>query len=818
MLTPRGRTAKRIHLSMVGRERELQAFQSLLSQAISGHGSVVFIYGEAGIGKTRLVEELGRFCEMTGSQVLIGHCLPGAPMPYLPFLEAMREEGKDGAERCRELCGAPPDKVMFEMLDWIRSISGRSPLVLVLEDLHWADSATVQLLHFLSRNLERDRVLLAATFRPEEIGSEESPHPLAEVLRVMRREGRCKEIDLRLLKEGDVELLINHLVSGRSHHSFVDTVMKETEGNPLFVIETVNLLLQTKELEKLDGFWCAKSDDRAGVPGTVREVVLRRVERLSKPRRRLLECASVVGMSFDVDTLADILGHSRLEVIEALEELETPHSLVRVEQDERFSFSHEAVLRAVYEGISDIRRRELHRMMASRLDGKASDLREISALAYHLERAGESGKALPHDLAAGEGWLKCSGVFEAEPYFKRSLELTTGREELRDLRIRALEGLADCRYERADYKGADELLTELTGMSGGGPLCARIIRKRAECWGPARLGKGSSDTFLQLLDQGELCPLINDFERGELASARALYHLWQGDYYSSNHYSKLSEEFFDRSGNRQRYLSQLLHHVFIYISLGDMERAYANVHKASEVQAGLGGMRGDGEINYALGEILLHQGLYVEAVAALGKGKETLSQLGEQMPKCWCQIFMVLALHLGGENGRAEREADLAVQYAKGAEIPFTVGMALAVRGLVLLSSGDIERAREDLEKAEEAIKGMKARVKMLAPGFVRGVSALVSAREGRTEEAEERFQQSLSLLQGSMTSLLCEAMVRAWYGEELQKVGRKGDSVEQLELALGLLATLGNRAEEAKVSRSLRLLTATEEQVAIAK
>ncbi|OPX60348.1 MAG: hypothetical protein A4E30_01159 [Methanomassiliicoccales archaeon PtaB.Bin215] len=158
------------------------------------------------------------------------------------------------------------------------------------------------------------------------------------------------------------------------------------------------------------------------------------------------------------------------------------------------------------------------------------------------------------------------------------------------------------------------------------------------------------------------------------------------------------------------------------------------------------------------------------------------------------------------------------MQYAKEAEIPFTVGMALAVRGLVLLSSGDIERAREDLEKAEEAIKGMKPRVKMLAPGFVRGVSALVSAREGRTEEAEERFQQSLSLLQGSMTSLLCEAMVRAWYGEELQKVGRKGDSVEQLELALGLLATLGNRAEEAKVSRSLRLLTATEEQVAIAK
>lgn len=810
--------AKRIHLSMVGREKELQRFQSLLSQAITGHGSSVFIYGEAGIGKSRLVEELGRFCELTGSRLLIGHCLPGAPTPYLPILEAIREEGKEGLDRCKNLWGAPSEKVMFDVLDWLREVSDRSPLVLVLEDLHWADTATVQMLHFMSRNIGRHRVLLVGTFRPEEMGSEEAPHPLVEVLHDMRREGRCTDIDLRLLGEGEVESLINALISGRSHHSFVDLVMKETEGNPLFVIETVNLLLQTKELGKEEGFWNAKGLQRADVPNTVREVVLRRVERLSKPRRRLLECASVVGLNFDVDTLADVLGHSRLEVIEALEDLESPHSLVRAMEGETFTFSHEAVLRAVYEGISEIKRKELHRMMATRLEGKAVGLHDVCALAYHLERAGEPERALPFNLNAGEGWLKCNGVFEAEPYLQKVLEVSKGREDLRNQRIKALEGLADCRYEMADYRTADQLLSELSELSEGGSLCARIIRKRAECWGPARLGKGSSDTFLQLLDQGELCPLINDFERGELASARALYHLWQGDYFSANRYSKLAEDFFDRSGDKARYLSQLLHHIYIYLSLGEMEKAYVNIGKANAVQAQLGGVRESGEINCVLGEILLQEGKYKEAVSALAKGKEITSQLGERMPTCWCQIYMAMADQLLGEREVAEREADLAVQYAKEAEIPFTVAMALGARALVSLTYGKMDRAREDLQQAEAAIEGMKPRVKMLAPGFVRGVRALLASMEGSAKEADELFRQSLSLLQGSMTSLLCEALVRTWYGEELQKQERKAESVKQLEQALGLLTALGNQAEEAKVARTLRLLTASDGQVAIAK
>ncbi|MCX6650714.1 MAG: AAA family ATPase [Methanomassiliicoccales archaeon] len=808
---------KRIRLSMVGREGEFEKFQSQLAQVISGRGSTIFIYGEAGIGKTRLVEELGKFCDITGSKMLIGHCLPGAPTPYLPFMEAMRGEGLKGADRCRDLCGSPPDKIMFELLDWLRSLSGASPLVLVLEDLHWADTSTVQLMHFLTRNIGDLKVLMVGTFRPEEIGPEgESPHPLAEALRVIRREGACREIDLKQLREGDVEQLINLMLSGRCHHSFVDLVTKETGGNPLFVIEAINLLLQTKDLEKQEGFWNVKGRTALDVPPTVREVVLRRVERLSKPRKRLLECASVVGMNFDIDTLSDILGNNRLEVIEALEELENPHSLVYSVQQEDFAFSHEAVMRAVYENISEIKRKELHHMIARRLEARPLGLQERCALAYHLDRAGDADKAYPHHLIAGEGWLRCMGIYEAAPHFKIVLDHTKEHHERLTDRLRALEGMADCYYNEGDYQSADDLLKEFIALSGKDAICARILRKRAECWGPARLGKGSSDTFLQLLDQAEGCPLINDFERGEIASDRALHFLWQGDYFSANQHSRLSEEWFDKSGDKERYMSQLLQHIFIYLSLGDMSHAHGNIDRANEVQRTVGGRVGEAEINCTLAEILLQEGKYREALQAFGRGRDMTAQLGDHIAMCWCQIYTALAHRLLSEQEAAEKAADLAVQYTEEVEIPYTVAMALGVRALVKIGFKALDEARKDLEKAEGLMQGMKPGVKMQAPGFVRGVRALLTAMDGN--EAEDYFVQSLKLLQGAMTSLLCEALVRTWYGEALEKWGRKGESIEQYERANGLFILLGNQSEGSKVSRSLRLLTAPEGEVVIAK
>lgn len=811
--------AKRLRLSMVGREKEFERFQSLLSQAISGHGSTIFIQGEVGIGKTRLVEEMGRFCEITGSRMLIGHCLPGAPAPYLPFLEAIRSAGKKGEDLCKDLCGFPPDKVMFDVLEWLRKMSEASPIVLVLEDIHWSDTGTTQLMHFLTRNIGDSRILLVGTFRPEElIGEEGASHPLTEVLRVLRREGNCYEVQLNELKTEEVEELINLMLSGRTHHSFVDQVMKGTEGNPLFVIEMVSLLQQSQELERQDGFWSAKGQHASDVPPTIREVVMRRVDRLTKSRRRLLDCAAVTGMRFDIDTLADILGHTRLEVIEALEELENPHFLVQPLQEELFTFNHEAVMKAIYENISVIKRKELHRMLAARLEKKKVGVQESSALAHHLEMAGDAERALPFELIAGEEWLKCQGVFEAIPYFQKVLEQTKVRPELLTDRLRALEGLADCFYSQAEFQRADDLLKEHIELSGQSSVCARILRKRAECWGPTRLGQGSSDHFLLLLDQAEQCPLINDFERGELSSARALYHLWQGDFYSANHYSRLAEEWFEKSGDRERYLGQLLHHIYIYLSLGDIERAYGNIGRAKLVQSQVGGKVGEADISCVLGELLLQQGKYQEALATFSRGRELTSQLGDHISMCWCQIYSTFAHYLLGEMGEASTAGDRAVQFAEEGEIPYTVVMALGLRALVYCQASELQTASADLDRAESLMAKLRSAVRVQAPGLVKGVRARLYTSTDDRSRAEESYVQSLSLLQGSMTSLLCEGLVHTWYGEGLQRWGRLQDSIGQYEMARGIFILLGNKVEEAKVSRSLRLLTAPEKDMAVAK
>ena len=196
------------------------------------------------------------------------------------------------------------------------SISAKKPLILFIDDLQWADSASLSLLHYISRSISAARVLVLATYRSEELSpdAEGRPHPLLETLRLMRREGLFTEITLPHLDQADVAALAEKMVGGSLHSELADRLAEESGGNPLFVVESLRMLSEHGSLVQDSGRW-RLSIDEVGIPTKIKDIILRRVGMLKPNQRRILDLASVIGEKFDVELLGAVLGQDSLKCL-----------------------------------------------------------------------------------------------------------------------------------------------------------------------------------------------------------------------------------------------------------------------------------------------------------------------------------------------------------------------------------------------------------------------------------------------------------------------------------------------------------------------
>ena len=318
----------------VGRQREMGELKGCLEDALSGRGRLVTLVGEPGIGKTRTAQEMATYAGLRGAQVLWGRSYEeqGVP-PYWPWVQAIRsyvrekdpkqlrsemgsgaadiaEVVSDVRERLPDLQPAPEleaDQARFRLFDsitaFLKTASQRQPLVLVLDDLHWADHPSLLLLEFVARELDGSRLLLLGTYRDMELSRR---HPLSLTLGELTRERLFQRVLLRGLSQEDVGRFIE-LVSGVAPpRGMVEAVHRQTEGNPLFVTEVVRLLVQEGELTQDRAghrdSWCVR------IPEGVREVIGRRLDRLSDRCNETLTVASVVGREFIPEGVREVIG------------------------------------------------------------------------------------------------------------------------------------------------------------------------------------------------------------------------------------------------------------------------------------------------------------------------------------------------------------------------------------------------------------------------------------------------------------------------------------------------------------------------------
>jgi len=452
---------------LVGRDAERDALQDGLERAASGLGRTVLISGEAGSGKTRLAEELRALSASVGALYLSGACLYGdAPNPYAALVDVLRAfrerwewapspaEGGEGEDAPLRAALRDVERVLHietvgsgaEGLPWLEQVSlldgqnqafelitqflaeaaRRRPLVLVMDDLHWASPTALQLFHYLARTVRGTRILLVGTYRPEELlpGAAGDKHPLKEVLQRMSREKLYQEIALQPVHEDDVaRIAANALNVPAIDPDFAALLYRESDGNPFFLLETLTLLEEQGALKRVGDHWELHANvAEISIPGSVYDVIMRRVDQATPEDRDLLDWAAVSGQQLNVDLLAAVVGGSRLTVLKRLYALEQRYGLLRADAD-GFAFAHAKIREALYDVLPPALRREYHLAIGEALERLCGERpgAAVYDLARHFVAAGDRERGFRYALIAADRAEKALAASEAATYLAQAL-------------------------------------------------------------------------------------------------------------------------------------------------------------------------------------------------------------------------------------------------------------------------------------------------------------------------------------------------------------------------------------------------------------
>jgi tetratricopeptide (TPR) repeat protein len=444
--------------ALIGREQQFEQLSQHLDSAFSGHGTTVFIGGEAGVGKTRLVTEFLNLAKKKATRVLCGWCLSEAVVPYFPFTEAFNaylstiNDAKmktvmikhlgitgwlRGPEVARESKGREAfstpeierDRTFEAAARALLQLSAQESTILFLDDLHWADHLSLALLHYIARKCRNSRLFIIGTYRSEELirSKEEKLHPLEETMFSMSREDLLTKMELNRLTRDDFPKLLTSIFHSAFDGEFVEKLYRETEGNPLFVLETLNLLAEEGFLSERGGQWMLTAPtEKIGVPSKVHEVIIRRISRLDREERKLLDLAAVCGNSFNPDALRRTMALDLADVLEKLVDIEQKHKLIR-SIDSTFEFTHQKIREVLYENLQAELRRIYHLKTAGCLEQvlaeKVSD-GYLADIAFHYVEGGAPEKAFEYLVRLGEKAVDIYAGAQAIEYLNKALEAT----------------------------------------------------------------------------------------------------------------------------------------------------------------------------------------------------------------------------------------------------------------------------------------------------------------------------------------------------------------------------------------------------------
>ena len=752
----------------VNRDAELEQLDGSLEAAIEATGTVVFLAGEAGVGKTRLAERAIRAAARRGAYAVFGRASEeGSDAPYSLWIEAIRglaaelspaawnravgDYAREIGELVPDLAPRSPqelppaetdpdrarDRLFAAVVQLFRAVASEDPVVLLMDDIQWADSGSLRLLDAFGQRLDGSRVLVLASFR---VDPEQSSTVLGEVVRSLMGSSHAVRIDVKRLDLDAVRQLVLLLVKTKAiPDAFVLQVFAKTHGNPYFVGEVIQSLRAQGILTGEPDRPLARLPESLPLPDTVRRVVRQRLELLDPELTRFLRAVAVLGREFPSRPLGSLTGLSEEPLVERLGEA-LSLGLLTESTDERgvvrYAFSDLGTWETIYGDTPASLRTRLHLRAGEALEAlaEAGTTVPYSQLAYHFQQSRETGRALDYSLQAAEEASRLYAREEAVRHYRTALELLESRPDER-LRPKLLEGLSEHLYRLGQLevaqtmrRDAAERYERLGDHRAAGNLHRRIAHGMREDPAGAR---HHWEEALRLLGEGDESP--------ELAR---LYNTIAGYHYEAAE-ARRAEELYGRAVDIARRVDDPTTQVAAQMVLAGLLPVTQGARVFEELEEALRVARAKElkdlvpNLCMVLAFAQLHmRGDAPGAERALAEGLATAREAQDVYSEKALQgnLATYLAWRLG-QYERALREVAGHQEYAAG-DPRKLLPVAFLVGADIELSRGDAERSGLLLDEADATLEiggDWSERVQL---GNLRGRTELLRGRPTRARTA----------------------------------------------------------------------------------
>jgi class 3 adenylate cyclase/tetratricopeptide (TPR) repeat protein len=763
----------------VGRDADLERFQAVWDDAGSGDLRLLLLSGEPGVGKTRLAAEMASRAHQAGSTVLAGRCDEDLPVPHQPFVEALRHFvdhspdaglgeslGRYGGELTRLLpelavrvpdlpppIRSDPETEQYRLFDavaaWLGRAAAERQLLLLLDDLQWAAKASLLLLRHLLRSAGLGRVVVVGTYRDTELTHD---HPLVGLLADLRRHPRVSRLSLDGLVEADVMAFVEQAAGHRlvgEGEALARAIHAETQGNPFFLREVLRHLVETGAVVVDGGKWnVSLAIEDVGIPEGVREVVGRRLARLSGAANTVLKLAAVLGTDFDLAELQAAGDLDEEAVLSALEEaLEARLLIEPAGPTSRYRFSHALIRETVYGELSAARRVVLHRRIGEAIEslygGRLDEY--LPALAHHYGHASvptaASAKALAYAIGAGDRAVAQMANDQAASYYLRALEML----EIVDLasddarRLDLLLRLGDAQRLAGDPAHRETLLAagRLAAELGDADALARsALANHRGLW--ATIGAVDEERVAMLHAALDAQDPVDSTVRARLLANLAVEVVYGRDPDRGRVLSAEALAMSRRLGDRATLAAVLRSRVVAIWAPTTVDERLAHTRELLDVAGELGDSVLVCAGSWHRFVAAMEAGDVAEADRCLGAAELLADELGQPTARWFSMILRANRLLVAGEVDRSEAVSHQALE----------LGLAAGHPDAVLLNSVHVFNVcfeRGTLGTIAEAV----ARVTAANPGVtsLQATLTLLHAELGQLDQARAAYEPLLGQL-----------------------------------------------------------------------